>query len=115
MVPDEQRSGQAADFVTQLQLTQTGQQVWRFQARSGPEVFQAQGGVAAQGVKQRIGKGLGLRGGQLESQLGRHVASIPDEGGPVPEELVRPSLAGWEGWPAPPSRPAPRPPPCARC
>ena len=58
MVPDEERPGQAAYRVTEFQLTQTGQKVWRFKPAPGPEVFQAQGGIWAQDAKHWILNGL---------------------------------------------------------
>jgi hypothetical protein len=88
MVPDEEGPRQAADLVAKLQLTQTGQQVWRFKPAPGPEVFQADGGIRAEGGKQRILNGLDGLVRQLQAHLGGHVAGVPDEGGPVAEELV---------------------------
>jgi len=58
MVPDEERPGQAAYRVTEFQLTQTGQKVWRFKPAPRPEVLQAQRGIPAQGSKHRILNGL---------------------------------------------------------
>ena len=84
MVPDEERSGQAADFVTELQLTETGQQGWRFKPAPGPKVLQAQWGVPAQGVKHRVRKGFDAGRGQLEPELGRHVPGVTDEGRAIP-------------------------------
>jgi hypothetical protein len=58
MVPYEERPRQAAHLVTKLQLTQTGQKVWRFKPAPGPEVLQAQRGIPAQDAKHRILNGL---------------------------------------------------------
>jgi len=63
MVPDEERPRQAADLVTELQLTQTGQKVWRFKPAPRSEVLQAQRGIPAQGAKHRIRNGLRVFGG----------------------------------------------------
>ena len=111
MVPDEEGPRQAADLVAQLQLTQTGQQLRRFKARSGPGALQAERGIAAQGAKHRILNGLRRSSAeQLEPQLLGHVPRVPHERGPVPEELVRAlRRPAGRGGRAPPSRPAPRP------
>jgi len=69
MVPHEQGPRQAADLVAQLQLSQTGQQVWRFKPAPGPEGLQAQGGVPAQGGKQRVLNGLGETCAKLRSGI----------------------------------------------
>ena len=62
MVPDEEGPRQAADLVAELQLTQTGQKVWRFKTAPGPEVLQAQRGIPAQEAKHRILNGLRVFG-----------------------------------------------------
>jgi hypothetical protein len=63
MVPHEEGPGQAADLIAKLQLTQTGQKVWRFKPAPGPEILQAQRGIRAQGAKHRILNGLHVLGG----------------------------------------------------
>src|SRR5712691_3218904 len=74
MVADEEGPGQAAHLVAQFQLTETGEQLRRFKAAPGPEVVQAQGSAPPECAKQRIRRGLGDFGGDLDAELLGHVA-----------------------------------------